>query len=283
MAKLPGCLFLVATPIGNLKDMTFRAIEVLKFVDLIAAEDTRHSLPLLNFYGIKTPLISLHEHNEQQRINELMPQLLAGKQIALISDAGMPLISDPGARWVQALHKAHILVTPIPGACAAISALVASGLPTERFVFEGFLPPKGAVRQRRLAELATETRTLIFYEAPHRITDLLSQLIALCGGERLATIARELTKTFETIRHDNLAALLQWVNGDPNQRKGEFVLILQGAAPPVQSADAPELKRILGILLAELPLKQATALAVDITRMKRNQVYKVALEQKDSI
>lgn len=278
MSNHPGHLFIVATPIGNLGDMTFRAVEILKTVDLIAAEDTRHSQQLLNFYGIKTPLISLHAHNEQQRISELLPQLQSGKQIALITDAGTPLISDPGSRLMQAIHQAHIPVSPIPGACAAISALVVSGLCAERFVFEGFLPVKGAARQQRLNELATETRTIIFYEAPHRITDLLAELVTACGGERLATVARELTKTFETIRHDQLIILQQWVNNDANQRKGEFVVILQGAPPKAQLADDPELQRILRILLAELPLKQAVALTVEITHLKRNHVYSAALE-----
>lgn len=280
ISKNTGRLFIVATPIGNLGDITFRAIEILKTVDCVAAEDTRHSQQLLNYYGVKTPLISLHAHNEQQRINELLPQLQAGKQIALITDAGTPLISDPGSRLVQALHQAHIPVSPIPGACAAISALVVSGLSSERFVFEGFLPAKGATRQQRLNELADETRTIIFYEAPHRITDLLAELVAVCGGERLATLARELTKTFETIRQDKLAALQHWVSEDANQRKGEFVIILQGAASETQLADDQELQRILSILLAELPLKQAVALAVKITRLKRNRVYSAALERQ---
>lgn len=272
-----GHLYIVATPIGNLADITLRAVEILKSVDLIAAEDTRYSQQLLNFYGIKTPLISLHEHNEQQRIADLLPQLQAGKHIALVTDAGTPLISDPGFRLVQAMHQAHIPVSPIPGACAAISALVVSGLPAERFVFEGFLPAKGAARQQRLAELAVETRTIIFYEAPHRIADLLAQLTLSCGGERLATLARELTKTFETVRHDRLAALQQWVEQDANQRKGEFVLILQGAAVNHTGPGDQELQRILRILLAELPLKQAVSLAIEITGAKRNRVYALAL------
>lgn len=273
-----GCLYIVATPIGNLADITLRALEILKTVDFISAEDTRHSQQLLNHYGIKTPLISLHEHNEQQRINELLPQLQAGKRMALIADAGTPLISDPGSRLVQALHQAKIPVAPIPGACAAISALVVSGLCAQRFVFEGFLPAKGAARLQRLNELATETRTIIFYEAPHRITELLAQLSQACGGERLATVARELTKTFETIRHDSLDALQQWVTADPNQRKGEFVVILGGAKSSVESADEQELQRILKILLAELPLKQAVALAENITQAKRNYIYSLALK-----
>lgn len=270
-------LYIVATPIGNLKDISLRALDILKSVDLIAAEDTRHSARLLDFYGIKTPLISLHEHNEQQRIAELLPQLQAGKQIALISDAGTPLISDPGAKLVQALREAKISVIPIPGACAAISALTVSGLPAGQFVFEGFLPTKGAERQKRLTELASESRTLIFYEAPHRIIEFIAQLIETCGGERLATVARELTKTFETIHHDTLAGLHQWLLDDPMQRKGEFVVVLAGA--PAVPRDDQELQRILRILLAELPLKQSVALATTITGAKRNHVYNLALKQ----
>jgi 16S rRNA (cytidine1402-2'-O)-methyltransferase len=270
-------LYIVATPIGNLADITFRAVDILKSVDVIAAEDTRHSRRLLDYYGIKTPLISLHAHNEQQRISELLPQLQAGKQMALISDAGTPLLSDPGASLVRALQQAQIPITSIPGACAAISALVVSGLPADRFVFEGFLPAKGALRQRRLTELAQETRTIIFYEAPHRILDLLSELISVCGGDRAATLVRELTKTFETIRHDTLAALLAWVSNDANQRKGEFVIVLQGAADNAQSKNDQELQRILRILLAELPLKQAVSLAAEITQAKRNSLYTLAL------
>ncbi len=281
--NMTGCLFIVATPIGNLADITLRALEILKTVDLIAAEDTRHSQQLLSYYGINTPLISLHEHNERQRITELIPQLQAGKQLALISDAGTPLISDPGSLLIQALHHAQIPVVPIPGACAAITALTASGLPAQRFVFEGFLPAKGAARLQRLRELAAETRTIIFYEAPHRIIDLLTQLTEICGGERLATMARELTKTFETIRHDNLTGLTQYVNNDPNQRKGEFVLILQGAEA-VESGDEKiqELQRILKILLAEVPLKQAVSLAASITSAKRNLVYNLALKLSEN-
>jgi 16S rRNA (cytidine1402-2'-O)-methyltransferase len=273
-----GCLYIVATPIGNLADITLRALEILKSADLIAAEDTRHSQRLLNFYAINTPLISLHAHNEQQRITDLLPQLQAGKRIALITDAGTPLISDPGSRLVQALHHEKIPVVPIPGPCAAISALAVSGLPSTHFVFEGFLPAKGAAREQRLRELAIETRTIIFYESPHRIEDLLTQLIAACGGERLATLAREMTKVFETIRHAPLADLQQWVSDDSNQRKGEFVVVLQGA--PVrgdEDAGQDELQRILRLLLAELPLKQAVALAADITGAKRNRVYSLAL------
>lgn len=273
-----GHLYLVATSIGNLADISLRALEILQSVDLIAAEDTRHSQQLLSFYGIKTPVISLHQHNEQRRIAELLPQLQQGKQIALITDAGTPLISDPGSRLVQALHHHAISVSPIPGACAAICGLIVSGLSAERFVFEGFLPAKGAMRQRRLMELAKETRTIIFYEAVHRIIDLLQQLIKVCGEHRLATFTRELTKNFETIRQDSLVNLLTWVQMDSNQRKGEIVLILAGAEPT--TTEDPELLRILKILTEELPLKQAVEIATRITGSKRNHIYSLALENK---
>lgn len=284
MGKLSGKgrLYIVATPIGNLADITLRAVEVLKTVDLIAAEDTRHSQRLLSFYAINTPLISLHEHNEQQRIAELLPRLQSGERIALISDAGTPLISDPGSRLVLALHQAQISVSPIPGSCAAISALAVSGLSAARFVFEGFLPAKGAARQQRLNELAMETRTVILYEAPHRIEALLSQLIDVCGPQRLSTLAREMTKVFETIHHASLADLQQFVRDDDNQRKGEFVLILQGAVVEEGAgfSDEVELQRILRLLLAEMPLKQAVALAADITGAKRNRLYSMAVHNR---
>lgn len=276
--KKSGSLFIVATPIGNMGDITFRAIEILKYVDLIAAEDTRHSARLLNHYGINVPLLSLHEHNESQRISELISRLKDGKNIALISDAGTPLVSDPGYRLVQAVHHAHLSVVPIPGACAAISALVVSGLSTDRFVFEGFLPAKGAARRQRLLELSTEPRTVILYEAPHRIENLLEMLVTTYGGERLATIARELTKTFETIRHDTLANLQAWVNADPQQRKGEFVVVLQGAQLTAVSEDEMQLQDLLNILLLELPLKQAVSIAAKISKQNRNQIYRLALE-----
>jgi 16S rRNA (cytidine1402-2'-O)-methyltransferase len=283
MPNRNGCLFIVATPIGNLADMTYRAVEVLKSVDLIAAEDTRHSQQLFIYYGIKTPAISLHQHNEQQRITELLPRLQAGEQLALITDAGTPLISDPGARLVLAMHQANIPVVPVPGACAAISALVVSGLSAGQFVFEGFLPAKSVARRQRLQQLAAETRTLIFYEAPHRILDLLSDLAEICGVDRLATIARELTKTFETVRHDTVTNLLQWASADPNQQKGELVVILQGATMAEIAKNPTEIQRILSILLPQIPLKQAVALTVDLTQAKRNLVYQIALNlHKDS-
>jgi 16S rRNA (cytidine1402-2'-O)-methyltransferase len=277
-----GCLYIVATPIGNLSDITLRALETLKKVDLIAAEDTRHSQILLNHYGIQKSLISLHQHNEQQRIAELLPKLQEGQQIALISDAGTPLISDPGAQMVRTLHEKKIPVIPIPGACAAVSALSVSGLPGERFVFEGFLPFKESARRQRLNDLAKETRTLVFYEAPHRIEDLLKNLTEVCGEKRLATLVREMTKNFETIIHDTLKNIYQVVKADPNQRRGEFVLIVQGAGELTLEPQEEELQRIIKILIAELPLKQAVALAAKITHAKRNHIYDLALKASHS-
>lgn len=276
-----GNLFIVATPIGNLADMTLRALEVLKNVDLIAAEDTRHSLRLLQHYGIEKPLISLHEHNEQQRIQDVLQQLQSGKNIALISDAGTPLISDPGYRLVHEMHQANITVIPIPGACAAISALVASGLPTDHFVFEGFLPVKPQARQNKIVELAEETRTIIIYEAPHRIENLFDLLVKHWDVARFATIARELTKTYETIRHDTLQHLHEWFIAHPEQHKGEWVILLAGAEPKKQSKDEQEIQRILTILLADLPLKQAVDIAGKITKIPRNQIYRTALSLKE--
>ncbi len=275
-----GILYVVATPIGNLADISLRALEILKIVDLIAAEDTRHSQILLNHYGVNRPVISIHQHNEQQRIADLLSKLQSGQRIALISDAGTPLISDPGARLLQVLHQEKITIIPIPGACAAISALSVSGLPADRFVFEGFLPSKDAARRRRLKELAQETRTLVFYEAPHRIEYLLNDLIEIHGGGRLATYVREMTKNFETIRHGTLETLYKTVQADPNQRKGEFVLMVQGASVENKNKDEIELQRVLNILLQELPLKQAVSLTAKLTQVKRNQVYTLALQTK---
>lgn len=275
--KQPGRLYLVATPIGNLDDMTYRAVAVLKEVDLIAAEDTRHSQKLLRYYDIITSTLSLHEFNEKARSAELIKRLQAGTDIALISDAGTPLISDPGYRLVEAAHRASIQVIPIPGACAAIAGLVASGLPTDQFVFAGFLPAKGAVRKKRLEEFINESRTLIFYESVHRIVNLIALLNDVFGGDRLATVARELTKTFETIHQSKLSDLKTWFEEDSNQSKGEFVVIVQGASKKIEKSQE-ENKRLLEILLAELPLKQAVSLAIQITGESRKPLYSLALE-----
>ncbi len=276
MRTSPGLLYIVATPIGNLGDMSARAIETLKNVDLIAAEDTRHSLPLLKQFGIATKLVALHEHNERAQSAQLIERLRAGASIALISDAGTPLLSDPGYHLTRAAHEAGVRVVPIPGPSALIAALSASGLRADQFVFEGFLPPRAAARRARLEALREETRTLAFFEAPHRLLETLEDMAALFGAERRALLARELTKTFETLRMDTLRGLHEFVRNDPQQQKGESVLLVEGAqhlAAPVTKAE-----RILRTLLTELPVKQAVKLAGAITGVKKNELYELALK-----
>ncbi len=270
-----GTLYIVATPLGNLQDMTLRAITTLKNVDTIFAEDTRHSLPLLQHFSIEKPLISLHEHNEEKRIPRLIEELLQGKSIALISDAGTPLISDPGFHLVKEARNAGIQIVPIPGPCAAIAALSVSGLPTDRFVFEGFLPNKSTARKERLSDLKNETRTLIFYEAPHRILDLLKDAEEIFGKDRTAVVAREITKMFETIHGATLAELLEWVKQDKNRERGEMVLLVEGAK--IAEKDFLEGERVLKILLEEIPLKQAVEITAKITGERKNSLYQTAL------
>ena len=278
-----GALYIVATPIGNLGDMTTRAIEVLRTVAFIAAEDTRHSAGLLRHFGVTTPCLAFHEHNERQQTGVLIERLRQGSAVALISDAGTPLLSDPGYRLVRAAHAAGIRVIPVPGASAALAALAASGLPTDRFAFEGFLPEKSAARRERLAMLRMESRTLLFYEAPHRLVATLKEMTEIFGGEREAVLGRELTKIYETIRYDTLEDLLRWVQSDPNQQKGECVLVVHGAAAIADSEETSSgTRRLLEILLEELPLKQAVALAAKITGDKRNRLYQWAVDMKNS-
>lgn len=276
MPTSPGLLYIVATPIGNLGDMSPRAIETLKSVDLIAAEDTRHSLPLLKQFGIATPLTALHEHNEREAVPTLIARLQQGASIALISDAGTPLLSDPGYHFTRAAHEAGIRVTPIPGASALSAALSVSGLTAGQFVFEGFLPPRAAARRARLEALRGETRTLALFEAPHRLLETLEDLAALFGAQRRALLARELTKTFETLRLDTLRGLHEFVRGDPQQQKGESVILVEGAEPSAPLAT--EAEKVLRALLAELPLKQAVKLAGAITGVKKNDLYDLALK-----
>jgi len=276
-----GILYLIATPIGNLGDLSPRACETLKQVDLIAAEDTRHSARLLQHYGISTSMMALHEHNEAQQTEKLIARLQNDESIAVISDAGTPLISDPGAPLVLAAHQAGIRVEPVPGPCAAISALSASGLPASKFIFEGFLPAKKSSRRSHLESLMQEHRTMIFYESPHRLMASMEDLIAVFGDDRPATLARELTKRFETIRLSTLAELYQWLQADANQQKGEFVLLVAGMKKREVEADDGELIRVLTILLTDLPLKQAAQLAGKITGTKRNHAYEVALRLSD--
>ncbi len=276
-----GTLYLIATPIGNLGDITFRAIEILKKVQVIAAEDTRHSRKLLQHYLITTPMISLHNFNEATRVTQLMERLEAGESVGLISDAGTPLISDPGFALVRAAQQAKISVVPIPGACAAITALCSSGLPTDRFVFEGFLPAKTVARQGRLSEIKEEPRTVVFYESPHRIKAMLKDLITVLGPARRITMARELTKQYETICQDEAAKLLEWIEKNPEQQLGEFVLVVAGSETE-KNRDEMDVDHVLSILVAELPTKQAASLCSKITGHKKNELYERALLLKSS-
>jgi len=278
-----GTLYVVATPIGNLEDISARALRVLAEVALIAAEDTRHSARLLQHYGITTPLAACHEHNERDEGSRFIRRLLAGEDVALVSDAGTPLISDPGYHLVRQARQAGIKVVPLPGACALIAALCAAGLPSDRFVFEGFLPAKQVARCARLEHLREEPRTLIFYEAPHRILDALSDLEAVFGADRPAVLGRELTKTFETLKGLPLGELRHWVAGDSNQQRGECVLVVGGwQAPQGDEAVDANARRVLQLLLAELPVKRAAAVAAEITGVRKNLLYQLALQDKGS-
>lgn len=280
MAVTAGTLYVVATPIGNLQDLTPRALEVLKSVHLIAAEDTRHSARLLQHFGISTPATACHDHNERGKSQRLVERLLQGEDLALISDAGTPLISDPGYHLVRQAREAGVRVSPVPGACALIAALSAAGLPSDRFSFEGFLPAKAHGRRQRIEALASEPRTWMLYEAPHRLLECLEDLLELLGGERQVVLARELTKTFETIKGAPLVELVEWVRADADQQRGECVLVIEGA-PQRDEEDAldPAAERVLDILLEELPVKQAAALAARITGLKKNRLYQVALDK----
>lgn len=278
-----GTLYVVATPIGNLDDISARMLKTLQNVALIAAEDTRHSARLMQHFGINTPLIACHDHNERDQGLRLVERLLAGESIALISDAGTPLISDPGFHLVRAARAAGVPVVPVPGPCALVAALSAAGLPSDRFVFEGFLPARSSGRRQQLEALCEEPRTLIFYEAPHRLLESLRDMQTVFGDERVVVLARELTKTFETIKGAPLVELCAWVEADSNQQRGECVLLVEGwRAPEGEESLSAEVLRILQLLLAELPLKRAAALAAEITGVRKNLLYQEALRlQKD--
>ena len=267
-----GCLWVVATPIGHRDDISTRAIETLRKVALIAAEDTRHSRPLMLQHNIGTPLVALHEHNEREAVAAIVRRLEQGESVALISDAGTPLISDPGFRLVRAAREAGIRCIPVPGVCAAIAALSVAGLPSDRFVFEGFLPPKSAARRSRLEELAGDPRTLIFYESSHRIVESLTDMRDVFGAEREAVLARELTKMFETVIGEPLTQLLARVTEDPNQQRGECVVLVAGRG---DDADAKlvEGQRVFAILREELPPAKAAKLAAAITGASRKMLY----------
>lgn len=280
--KDTGTLYVVATPIGNLADITLRALETLKAVDAIAAEDTRHTVGLLRHFGISKPLLAVHEHNETQAAEGLLRRLQAGESIALVTDAGTPAVSDPGAVLVHALRLSGVKVVPVPGASAVIAALSAAGIMQPGFYFEGFLPAQGAQRRKRLQALQSLPVTLVFYEAPHRIVECVQDLQQLPGEGRMITIARELTKTFETIHTCLLTDAVDWLKADSNQQRGEFVLLVHPAAVVKAEGLADETQRILARLLQELPLKQAVALAMDITGEKKNILYEAALAMKNA-
>jgi len=273
-------LYVVATPIGNLADLSPRAQQILAEVDLVAAEDTRHTGRLLQHFNIKATLISVHDHNERQRAELIIDRLSQGQQIALVSDAGTPLISDPGFVLVRAVRDAGFEVSPVPGCCAFVAALSASGMPSDRFSFEGFLPSKSGARQQALGALAEATQTLIFYESTHRIVDSLKDMAQTLGPNRFVLIARELTKTFETIKGAPVSELIEWIEADTNQQRGEFVVIVQGAAQRADTGISAEAERILDLLAAELPPKRAAALAAEISGANKKALYQMLLDKK---
>lgn len=273
----PGTLHVVATPIGHRDDLSPRARAVLAGVALVAAEDTRHTGRLLAAFGIDVPLVSLHEHNERARVPDLLARLRAGAAVALVSDAGTPGISDPGYPLVAAAHDAGIPVVAVPGPSALAAALSVAGQPTDRFVFEGFLPARAKARRDRLRALAREPRTLVVYESAHRIAAALADLAAAFGAGRPATLARELTKAFETVRRATLGELAAWVAAERDQRRGEIVLVIAGAPAPAAGADGPDLEAVLDALLAELPPARAAAVAARLTGVTRRAAYRAAL------
>lgn len=272
-------MYVVATPLGNLQDMSLRALALLKAVDAVAAEDTRHSQKLLDAFGITTRLVALHEHNEQAAAGQVIRMLEEGRHVALITDAGTPAVSDPGARAVARIQEAGFPVVPVPGACAAIAALSASGLADGHFHFHGFLPTKSAARKAQLDALRSVPGTLVFYEAPHRIAECLDDIAATLEPGRQIVVARELTKMFEQIVRMPLAEAPAWLAADPNRSRGEFVLLVS-AAPPAEGLP-PEAERVLGLLLAELPVKQAAKLAAAITGAPKNALYERALQLRE--
>lgn len=277
-----GTLFVVATPIGNLRDVTYRAVETLKTVDLIAVEDTRHSAKLLQAYAISTPVVAYHEHNEREQARNLVGRIKDGLDIALITDAGTPLLSDPGFRLVQAAHAERIPLVPVPGCCAAIAALSVAGLPTDRFVFEGFLPSTRNARRRKLEQLAQEAGTLVFYESPHRIRATLADLVSIFGPSRMVSLAREMTKQYETILTGELSAVERRILQDSEQTKGEFVLCV-GGRQREQKGDEVKVDTavVLAALMKVMPVSQAASLAAEITGRPKNLLYKQALDLKE--
>jgi len=276
-----SALYVLATPIGNVGDITLRALHVLSLADAVACEDTRNTAHLLTRYGLSKPLIAAHQHNEREIAERLIARLQSGERIALVSDAGTPAVSDPGARIVDAVLAAGLRVVPIPGVSAAVGALSAGGLLQDRFYFIGFLPAKAGQRDTVLQSLRAIEATLVFYEAPHRIADTAQALAAAFEPERKIVFARELTKLFEEIHRCRLADAAAWLAADPNRQKGEYTILVEGA-PAARQADALEADRVLSILLAECPVKQAATLAAQITGQKKNALYERALQLKPS-
>lgn len=279
-ADRAGSLFVVATPIGNLEDLSARAGSVLGAVDRILAEDTRHSGRLLQHLGIRKPMMSLHDHNERDRLERVLDLLAQGEQLALISDAGTPLISDPGYVLVRELRARGITVVPVPGACALIAALSAAGLPTDRFVFEGFLPPKSGARKRVLEQCRQQNATMVFYESPRRIAGCVADMRETFGGTREVVLARELTKTFETFYSGTLEQVAGQLAEDPNAAKGEYVIMVRGAEGSGPAGGDVNVDALLTALLAELPVKKAARIVADATGLPRNDLYKRALSLK---
>jgi len=277
LEQVIGKLFVVATPIGNLADISARALEILKQVDLIAAEDTRHSARLLDTYSITTPLLAYHDHNEEHQSTVIIAKLQAGQDIALISDAGTPLINDPGYRLLAAVHDADIQVVPVPGANAAIALLSVSGLAVNSFTFEGFPPVKSQQRQDYFSKWLKSAHAHVFYESSHRIVESLKDALAVLGEDRVVTMGRELTKTFETIKRCTLAELCEFVQTDPNQQKGEFVIVVSRSEVDESVADV-EIREMLEKLLPILSVKQASQVAASLTGQKKNKIYQLALE-----
>ena len=279
LVKAPGSLHVIATPIGNLNDLSTRALQALSNADLVAAEDTRHTLGLLQSIGVSKPMVSLHAYNEGQRVPELLARLSAGEVIALVSDAGTPLLSDPGYELVSAAANAGFEVRVIPGPSAITAALAVAGLPTRRFCFEGFLASRSRERRTQLARLAGETRTLVFFEAPHRIAQMLADMAAEFGGERRAVVARELTKSHETIYRGTLNELVSLAGSDANFQRGEITLVVSGAEEVASTVDLQMLKRTVELLAKELPPGRAASIAAQLTGASRSEAY--ALIQKN--
>ena len=277
-----AALYIVPTPIGNLNDISQRALDTLQQVDLIACEDTRHTAKLLSHYQISTSTWALHDHNEQYKSEQLVTRLLSGQSVALVSDAGTPLISDPGYHLVNSCRDAGIQVIALPGPCAAVTALSAAGLPTDRFAFEGFLPAKEKARLDKIESLKDEPRTLVFYESPRRLLDSVAALVAVLGDDRRIVVARELTKTFETIHSLPAAEMLLWLQQDSNRSRGEIVLMVAGYRPASDDELSAEVLRTLALLRGELPLKKAAALTAEIHGVKKNALYKYGLEHLES-